>query len=40
MNATANQPVQVSRSIDASPEVVFDAWLDPELIRRWMFPRS
>jgi len=36
MNATAKQPVQVSRSIDASPEVVFDAWLDPELIRRWM----
>jgi uncharacterized protein YndB with AHSA1/START domain len=36
MNATAKQPVLVSRSIDASPEVVFDAWLDPELIRRWM----
>lgn len=37
MNATAKQPVLVSRSIDASPEVVFEAWLDPELIRRWMF---
>ncbi|HET8936415.1 MAG TPA: SRPBCC domain-containing protein [Polyangiales bacterium] len=37
MNAPAKQPVQVSCSIDAPPEVVFDAWLDPELIRRWMF---
>jgi uncharacterized protein YndB with AHSA1/START domain len=36
MTATAQQPVQVSRSIDASPEVVFDAWLDPALIKRWM----
>jgi len=28
--------LQVSRSIDASPEVVFNAWLAPDVIRRWM----
>lgn len=39
MTTTAQQPVQVSRSIDASPEVVFDAWLEPALIRRWMLHR-
>lgn len=37
MNAKAQQPVQVSRSIDAPPETVFDAWLEPAMIRRWMF---
>jgi uncharacterized protein YndB with AHSA1/START domain len=37
MTATVQQPVQVSRSIDASPETVFDAWLAPAMIRRWMF---
>jgi uncharacterized protein YndB with AHSA1/START domain len=37
MTTTAQQPVQVSRSIDASPETVFDAWLEPTMMRRWMF---
>jgi uncharacterized protein YndB with AHSA1/START domain len=37
MTATAQAPMQVSRSIDASPEVVFNAWLAPDMIRRWMF---
>jgi uncharacterized protein YndB with AHSA1/START domain len=39
MTATAQQRVQVSRSIDASPETVFDAWLEPAIMRRWMFHR-
>ena len=29
--------VQVAREFDASPERAFDAWLNPELIGRWMF---
>lgn len=29
--------VQVERRFAVSPEVVFDAWLDPALTSRWMF---
>ncbi len=29
--------VRVARRIDASPERVFDAWLDPERARRFLF---
>jgi uncharacterized protein YndB with AHSA1/START domain len=29
--------VQVTRSFDVTPEQVFDAWLDPGVIGRWMF---
>ncbi|MGH9720705.1 MAG: SRPBCC family protein [Bryobacteraceae bacterium] len=29
--------VRVTRHFDASPERVFDAWLDPEMIGKWMF---
>jgi uncharacterized protein YndB with AHSA1/START domain len=34
---TSNVKVSVTRHFDASPERVFDAWLDPEMIGRWMF---
>jgi len=30
-------PVEISRFILAPPEVVFDAWVRPELIRKWLF---
>lgn len=35
----AGQPVlvRVTRSFPVSPEQVFDAWLDPATIGRWMF---
>lgn len=34
---TPNVKVGVTRHFDASPERVFDAWLDPEMIGKWMF---
>jgi uncharacterized protein YndB with AHSA1/START domain len=33
----SNVKVSVTRHFNASPERVFDAWLDPEMIGRWMF---
>lgn len=35
MNATVD--VRVSRAFAAAPEAVFDAWLDPARLGRWMF---
>lgn len=32
--------VRVSRIFDARPERVFDAWLDPEVLGKWMFGPS
>lgn len=29
--------LQVKRRFDASPERVFDAWLDPEIAGKWLF---
>jgi len=36
---TTKTPIQVcvTRRFDAAPDRVFDAWLNPELIRAWMF---
>lgn len=34
---TPNIKVSVTRHFDASPERLFDAWLDPEMIGKWMF---
>jgi uncharacterized protein YndB with AHSA1/START domain len=34
---TPSVKVSVTRHFDASPERVFDAWLDPEMIGKWMF---
>jgi uncharacterized protein YndB with AHSA1/START domain len=30
-------PVEIRRVIFAQPEIVFDAWVKPELIRKWLF---
>jgi uncharacterized protein YndB with AHSA1/START domain len=37
MNFESNVNVRVTRHFSASPEQVFDAWLDPEMIGKWMF---
>ena len=30
-------PVHVSRHIDATAEKIFDAWLNPRIVRQWLF---
>lgn len=37
MNIQSSVDVRVTRSFNALPGRVFDAWLDPETIERWMF---
>lgn len=37
MNVEPNAIVRVNRRFRASPDRVFDAWLDPSMIGRWMF---
>lgn len=37
MSATQNPTARVVRHINAAPERVFDAWLDPEILGQWMF---
>jgi uncharacterized protein YndB with AHSA1/START domain len=32
---TSETSLRVERSFDASPEEVFDAWTNPEVLRRW-----
>ena len=35
---SAEATVRVSKIVPASPQWVFDAWLDPSLVARWMTP--
>jgi uncharacterized protein YndB with AHSA1/START domain len=37
MAAETRPKVTVTRHFNATPERVFDAWLDPKLARRWLF---
>jgi uncharacterized protein YndB with AHSA1/START domain len=39
--ADPNLPtIRITREFDASPQQVFRAWTDPELVAQWMGPRS
>jgi len=40
MNPKPALAVRITRRFNAPPERVFDAWLDPEMIGRWMFGPS
>lgn len=37
MNAGEELTARVSQHIEAAPERVFDAWLEPEVLGQWMF---
>ncbi len=38
MSANASESVHVTRRLAASPERVFEAWVDATLLRRWLAP--
>jgi uncharacterized protein YndB with AHSA1/START domain len=38
LSAAESQSVHLNRSIAASPELVFRAWVDPALLQRWLSP--
>lgn len=37
MTAQSARMLRLTRRFEASPERVFDAWLNPEVARRWLF---
>ena len=37
---TSDREIVVTRSFDAPPRLVFEAWSNPELFRRWWVPKS
>lgn len=40
MERTSEREVVVTRTIDGPARIVFDAWTDPELLKRWWVPTS
>ena len=40
MTVTGQPAVRLERTIPASPGQVYRAWLDPELLARWLAPRG
>ncbi|WP_191561965.1 SRPBCC family protein [Metabacillus idriensis] len=37
MNNYTTTTLKMTRNFDAAPERVFDAWLNPEMMRKWLF---
>lgn len=37
MSSEGQVKVRVTHRFDTTPEKLFDAWLDPEMVRQWMF---
>jgi uncharacterized protein YndB with AHSA1/START domain len=37
MSSNTSEPVHVVCRFSALPEAAFDAWLQPEVVRRWLF---
>jgi uncharacterized protein YndB with AHSA1/START domain len=37
MNSNSSYPVRIVHNFAAPPEAVFDAWLNPQVMRHWMF---
>jgi uncharacterized protein YndB with AHSA1/START domain len=40
MERTSERELVVTRTIDGPARIVFEAWTDPELVRRWWVPKS
>ena len=40
MERTSDRAFVVMRTVDAPPRIVFDAWTQPTLFRRWWVPKS
>jgi uncharacterized protein YndB with AHSA1/START domain len=40
MERTSERELVVTRTIEGPAHIVFDAWTDPELLRRWWVPKS
>ncbi|HET6764956.1 MAG TPA: SRPBCC family protein [Longimicrobiaceae bacterium] len=40
MELLGDRDLVIERTFNAPPQVVFDAWTRPELVRRWWAPRS
>ena len=40
MERTSERELVVTRTVDCPPHIVFDAWTEPELMKRWWVPRS
>jgi uncharacterized protein YndB with AHSA1/START domain len=40
MERTSERELVVTRTIDGPARIVFDAWTEPELLKRWWVPKS